>query len=348
MSNLRIIGLIIGTIGLYLAFRFWRGPKWKKSNFFFFGILNFILITISLFPESLNTLAGMLSLQKEHQGRLIFLLIFSNIVLWFILLYFKAKTDKQSYQFDLLVRQISRESARDALKQKLQDKEIIIIMPSFNEADNLRDLLKSMPARIDDRDLGVLIIDDGSADNTVSVAEEMGYAVVKNKINRGQGAASRLGYDILLENKNAKVGVTMDADNQHMPSEIERLVKPILSGEYDLVIGSRVLGRVDKYSVSRGIGLYIFSKIISFLCGIKLTDCASGFKAFNVEKMRILDLKEDQFQAAEVIIEAAKRGLRIGEVPITITKRKYGKTKKGRDIKYALNFAKTILNTWWR
>ena len=79
-----------------------------------------------------------------------------------------------------------------------------------------------------------------------------------------------------------------------------------------------------------------------------MTDCSSGFKAFNVNKMSALNLKEDQFQSAEVIVEAAKKGLRIGEVPITIVERKHGTSKKGRDIKYGLYFTKTVLKSWWR
>ena len=80
----------------------------------------------------------------------------------------------------------------------------------------------------------------------------------------------------------------------------------------------------------------------------KLTDCSSGFRAFNVHKMSSLNLREDQFQTAEVIVEAVKKGLRIGEVPITIVERRHGTSKKGRDIKYGLFFAKTILKSWWR
>ena len=348
MSALRITGLIIGILGLYLTLRVYRGPKWKRANFLFFGIFSFFLIVISLFPDLLNSLTGMLALEQEQRGRIFFLLIFSNILLWFLLLYSKTKIDKQNYQFDLLIRNLGRESVRNKLEEEIKDKEIMVIIPAFNEAKNLRELLKRVPDRIENKKVGVLVIDDGSSDETYRVAKEAGHSALKNTINRGQGAASRLGYDVVLGSKSIKVGVTMDADNQHLPEEIERLVKPILNNEYDLVIGSRNLGRKEKYSFLRDIGLSFFSKVISFLTGVKLTDCASGFKAFNVGKMRRLYLREDQFQAAEVIIEAAKKGLRIGEVPVTIVKRKYGRTKKGQDWQYALNFAKTILKTWWR
>jgi hypothetical protein len=140
----------------------------------------------------------------------------------------------------------------------------------------------------------------------------------------------------------------MDADNQHLPEEIEKLVAPILNNDYDLVIGSRVLGESFKSSLMRDTGINLFTKAINIVTGTRLTDCSSGFRAFNVNKISSLNLREDQFQTAEVIVEAAKKGLRIGEVPITIVKRKHGTSKKGRDIKYGLFFAKTILKSWWR
>jgi len=132
----------------------------------------------------------------------------------------------------------------------------------------------------------------------------------------------------------------MDSDNQHLPSDIQRMLEPILSGRSDLVIGSRILGKYHTSTKLRHMGINVFTKIISLVTGVQLTDCSSGFKAFNVNKMRVLDLREDQFQSAEVIIEAVKKGLRVSEVPITVINRK--------DIQYGLLFAKAIFKAWWR
>ena len=142
--------------------------------------------------------------------------------------------------------------------------------------------------------------------------------------------------------------MTMDADNQHRAEDIEKIVIPILEDKHDLVIGSRVLGAQEKVSMLRNFGITIFSWIISLFIGQRITDCSSGFKAFNMRRLRNMDLTEDQFQAAEVLIEARKKGLKIGEVPIIINKRHYGVSKKGRDLSYGFNFAKIILKTWWR
>jgi len=305
------------------------------------------LITVSINPDVLNLVAEILKLEQQQRGRILVLLIGSNIILWFLLLYFQSRLDEYRYQFDLLIRKLGHEEIEDVLKKGIADKDIMVLIPAYNEADNLKELLKRIPGTIKGKNVGVLVVDDGSADNTKNIVIQSGHLLVQNKINRGQGAASRLGYDVLLRN-NIQIGVTMDADNQHFPEEIENVVTPVLRDEFDLVIGSRILGESFKSSLMRDIGINLFTKTINFVTGKKLTDCSSGFRAFNVEKISTLNLREDQFQTAEVIVEASKKNLRIGEVPITIVKRKHGTSKKGRDIKYGLFFAKTILKSWWR
>jgi cellulose synthase/poly-beta-1,6-N-acetylglucosamine synthase-like glycosyltransferase len=347
ISGLRIAGLIIGILGLYITFTIYRGPRWNRVNFVFFGLFSLGLITVSINPDVLNHAAEILKLERQQRGRILALLIGSNIIIWFLLLYIKAKLDEYRYQFDLLIRKLGHEEIEELLKKEIADKEIVVIIPAYNEADNLKELLKRIPLKIKEKNVGVLVVDDGSVDNTKEIVTQANYLVVQNKINRGQGAASRLGYDVLLRNR-IQIGVTMDADNQHLPEEIEKLVAPILNNDYDLVIGSRVLGESFKSSLMRDAGINIFTKAINIVTGTGLTDCSSGFRAFNVNKISSLNLREDQFQTAEVIVEAAKKGLKIGEVPITIVKRKHGTSKKGRDIKYGLFFAKTILKSWWR
>jgi GT2 family glycosyltransferase len=347
ISGLRIAGLIIGLVGLCITFIIYRGPRWKRTNFLFFGMFSLCLVIVSTYPDVLNRVAGLLKLEEQHRGRILALLIGSNIILWFFLLYLKSSFDEYRYQFDLLIRKLGHEEIEDLLKTEIAGKEIMVIIPAYNEAENLKELLKRIPDKIKEKNVGVLVIDDGSSDDTKDVVIQAGHLVAQNKINRGQGAASRLGYDVLVRN-NVPIGVTMDADNQQLPEEIATLVEPVLNNEYDLIIGSRILGTTYKNTLMRTIGVYFFTKVVNLATGLKLTDCSSGFKAFNVDKINKLNLREEQFQSTEVILEAAKKGLRIGEVPMTVVERKYGVSKKGPDLKYGLFFAKTILKTWWR
>jgi hypothetical protein len=347
MSNLRIIGLIVGVVGLIVTFVLYRGPKWKRSNFVFLSFFNLFLIIVNINPNSVNFLRDLLSLQAYQYGRLIALLIISNIFLTFFLLYTKSGVENSRLQFDKLIRNLVAEQVKNSIELKKKIKSIMILIPAFNEATNLRDLLPKIPDQINNTGVGLLVVDDGSDDETKQVVKEHGHLVVSNLINRGGGAALRVGYDILKMSA-VDICVTMDADGQHRPEEIGELVLPILDDRYDFVIGSRILGHREKGSRVRMMGVYFFSKIISVLLGKKITDPSSGYRAFRMEAMASINLYEDQYHTSELIIEAIKKGVRIGEVPITILKRKFGKSKKGKDWVYGLNFAKTIMRAWWR
>jgi hypothetical protein len=344
MSSLRLAGLIVGIIGLIFTFVFYRGPKWKRYNFLFFSFFNIALIGIAVNPNLVNFLRDLLSMQKYQYGRIIALLIVSNIFLMFFALYTASKTENMRHQFDQLVRKLGADFT-GASSESI--KPIMILIPAFNEAENLKDLLPRVPDKISGIEVGVLVVDDGSDDQTKKIVQKQGHLVVSNLINRGGGAALRLGYDI-LKNIGANICVTMDADGQHKPEEIKKLVSPILNDQNDIVIGSRILGYREKDSAFRAVGVYFFSVIISMLLGKKITDPSSGFRAFKMDQMKSLNLYEDQYHTSELIIEAVKKGLSIGEVPISILKRTHGKSKKGRDVIYGFHFTRIILKAWWR
>lgn len=347
MSNLRIAGFIIGAIGLIATFIIYRGPKWKRANFLLFTLFNLSIVIISLNPDVVNFIRDMMALKASQRGRIIALLIISSIFLFLYSIYTNSKMDKYQLQFDRLVRSLGADTLEKSTEVFEKIKPITIVMPAYNEAENLKEILSQIPGNIRGIEIGVLVIDDGSYDETAQVASEAGVCLVRNPINRGGGAALRLGYDV-LQKAGSLICVTMDADGQHNLSDIEKILLPIVNDQYDFVIGSRVLGDREKDSQLRIVGVYIFGWIISMLLGKKITDPSSGFRAFRMESVASINLHEDQYHTSELIIEAVKKGLRIGEVPITILKRKYGKSKKGKDWAYGLHFARIIIKTWWR
>lgn len=348
MSTLRIFGCLIGVAGLLATFLIYRGARWNKSNFILLALLNISLITITVNPNILNSLRDALALRAAYRGRILALLILSNLFLLFYIFFTKLKLDSIHLQFDKLVRSLGSKEVEQNLEIIKTIQPAMILIPAYNEGENLKVLLPMIPRQIEGIRVGILIVDDGSDDDTFRIASDSnGISVVKNIINRGGGAALRLGYDI-LKKAGVRYCVTMDADGQHRPEDIKNLLLPIIENRYDCVIGSRILGDQEKSNWFRITGVYVFGRIVSILLGKRITDPSSGFRAFRMDAMASIRLQEDQYHTSELIIESVKKGLRIGEVPITILKRKFGKSKKGKDLAYGFHFARIIVKTWWR
>lgn len=347
MSNLRLFGLVFGIIGLIATFLIYRGAKWNRFNFISLSLFNLALIVITANPDSINFLRDFLALQEHQRGRLLTLLILSNIFLMFFSFYSRSRTENLRLQFDKLIRNMGMTALQKAREFKGDIKPVMVVIPAFNEAENLERLLASMPKTVQDLELGVLVVDDGSDDDTAAVARKFDCLTVANVINRGGGASLRLGYDILKKSA-AKICITMDADCQHRPEDMVGLIGPLFNDKADLVIGSRILGAREKDSLLRISGVYLFGWVISLLLGVKITDPSSGYRAFRMDIMNTIYLVEDQYHTSELIIAAARNKVRIAEAPITIRRRKFGKSKKGKDFKYALNFTRAIIKSWWR
>jgi cellulose synthase/poly-beta-1,6-N-acetylglucosamine synthase-like glycosyltransferase len=345
MSNIRIAGLLLAVVFAGFATIYFRGQRWNRLNFSFIWLFAIALFVVSADPDSIDAFRDALNLGDQY-GRLLLILIISNILMFSFMIYTNTKVDSLKLLIDRTMR-VATIGDVEGPRSAIPVDGIMILIPALNEAENLKKLLPEIPTNISGLGVGVMVIDDGSSDNTKDIALEHGCLVARFPVQRGQGAALRVGYSFLLK-ENIRIGVTLDADNQHRPSEIERLVRPIVERRYDLVIGSRILGTADRDSRTRYLGVIVFSQLVTWLTGVKITDCSSGFRAFVVDKMAQLDLRQDQFQTSEVLITAAKRGLRIGEVPIHIARRQHGDSRKGRNFYYGLMFFKTVARTWWR
>jgi hypothetical protein len=344
MSTLRLLGLMIGPAVVAFAILRFRGPRWNWQNFYLYLLVGLAVTAVSIAPGIANTLTELFNVGDFEFGRLFSLLIVTTVLALFLALYTKAKLDTLKHQVD---RVFCAWAADELLPADAASriKPIMIVMPALNEADNLEKVLHRIPSVIGGREVGVLVVDDGSEDATSAVALRFGAVVARNPINRGQGAASRVGYRVLQKHR-VEVGVTMDSDNQHRPEDLPTMVEPILARRYDLVIGSRVLGSHSGGSSVRQTGVHLLSWLLSAATGIKITDCSSGFKAFRMDKINKILLTEDQFQASEILIRSAKQNLKIGEVPIHINARQFGVSRKGRNFSYGFFFFKALVKAW--
>jgi len=347
MTSIRWLGLLVGILGFLYVFNRFRHGRTRRIDFLWSMVISFSLITVSVWPGSVGLLRDMLLLEEAQFSRLIAIIIMSNIVLWIFFFYSQFRLTRHVDQFDHLVRQLGVADFERVYPAIRSLPPIMVVIPAYNEADNLEPVLKAVPEEVLGLKLGTLVIDDGSHDDTLKIARNSGALAVKNPINRGGGAALRMGFDI-ARHYGARVVVTMDADGQHLPSEIPELVVPILNDRVDFVIGSRILGQREKDSIIRYMGIHVFNILIRLLTHVKVTDCSNGFRAFRTDELAKILLRQDQFHTSELIIDAAKKRIRIGEVPVTVKRRTSGESKKGKNWHYGLSFFRTVFRTWWR
>jgi glycosyltransferase involved in cell wall biosynthesis len=224
---------------------------------------------------------------------------------------------------------------------------VAVVIPAYNEAESVGAVVSRIPPEVCGLRTCVLVVDDGSGDGTAAAADAAKAAVARHLANQGGGAAIRTGYR-LARAAGAAIVVTLDADGQHLPEEMPRLVAPILEKKADVVIGSRTLGSADPNTFARELGLRVFNQVISGITRQRITDCSSGYRAVRADALDDLELRQEQFHASEFLIESVKRGLRLTEVPITVAARTHGVTKKPASLRYGLGFANAILRTWLR
>jgi glycosyltransferase involved in cell wall biosynthesis len=224
---------------------------------------------------------------------------------------------------------------------------LAIVIAAYNEQGAIGPVLEDLPESIDGLDVAKIVVSDGSADATAKEADAAGALVCDVPVNRGQGAALRLGYRLAREG-GAHYIVTTDADGQYNPAEIASLLAPIVAGEADFVSGSRTQGSEETKDPVRRLGVRVFALIISALTGQRITDPSFGLRAMRAEVTGAVDLQQPQYQAAELLIGVIAHGYKVIERPATIHKRKVGKSKKGHNALYGLYFARVIAGTWWR
>ncbi len=219
--------------------------------------------------------------------------------------------------------------------------DIRFFIPAYNEEQTIDEVLKTI------RRSGytnLFVVDDGSTDNTAEKAQQAGANVIQHLINRGAGAATQTAIEWARKN-DVSFMILMDADGQHLPQDIETLVKRMTEDDCDIVIGSRFLHNLSKMPRTRR----WFNRIANFLtngfCDNRYTDTQSGFRMLNRLAIENLDLTLDEFGfCSEMLILAEQNGLKIAEVPIEVKYTRYS-LEKGQGFYTGIG---TALNFIWK
>lgn len=224
---------------------------------------------------------------------------------------------------------------------------LIIQIPCFNEEETLPITIHDIPKKIPGiREVEVLIIDDGSSDNTVETAKRLGVNhIVRFPKNRGLAEAFKAGIDACLK-LGADIIVNTDADNQYKGSDIPKLITPILNGSYEMVIGDRKTDTIDHFSKTKKFFQRFGSSVVRKLSRTDVPDTTSGFRAYSRDAALKLNVVSEFTYTLETIIQAGHKKIAVGHVEIGTN----GKLRESRLFKGIFNYmrrsAKTIIRIY--
>ncbi len=222
------------------------------------------------------------------------------------------------------------------------EKNIWIVIPAYNEGTIINDVIHEI------RHAGysnIIVVDDGSKDDTQKRARQTGARALRQKLNRGKGAATKTGIEA-AKLLGADIIITLDGDGQHDPRDIPALIRPILRNRFDVVLGSRLIDPkgMPKYKILHN---KISNLLVWYFYGLYVTDSQSGFRAYSRHAAEVINTSTDRYEYdSEVIREIYRYRLRYTEVPIAVRYTDYSTGKLHKQNLW--NGIKTLYRMIWR
>lgn len=205
---------------------------------------------------------------------------------------------------------------------------ITISIPAYNEEKTIGEVIAGVNEAMKKarQKFQVVVVDDGSKDNTAEAARKAGAKVFSHPYNYGLAETFRTEIKKFLET-DSKIFIHIDADGQYRTDEIPKLLEPILKGEADMVMGSRFMGTIESMPAMKRWGNRAFSRVVSHISGVKITDAQTGYRAFTREVAEKVRIRSNHTYTQEQIIKAIKEKFRVVEVPIYFAARTSGKSR---------------------
>lgn len=188
---------------------------------------------------------------------------------------------------------------------------VCLLLPAYNEAKTIDRIIREASEFVHD----ILVIDDGSIDQTAQIAEKAGGKVITHRTNLGKGMALRTGFDYISQ-KDYDLIATMDSDGQHQPSDLPRFIDHFKNNQSDILIGARIHNRFEMPQ-HRRLNNWLVSSVGSALCGQKVKDFQSGFRLIRAEVIKSIELHTERYETeSELLIKAGRIGFKIQSIPI--------------------------------
>lgn len=218
---------------------------------------------------------------------------------------------------------------------------LVVTIPAYNEEKTIGQVIDEIPKKIKGiKKIQILVIDDGSHDQTSQISKKKGVAVIKNKRNLGLGLTFKKGLEKALE-MGADIIVNTDADMQYNQKQIPDLIRPIQGQTADIVLGSRFRGQIEYMPLKKRLGNRISTWVVRRVSGLPISDAQTGFRAFSREAALRMNIQSDYTYTQETILQAASNKLVVKEVPIEFRRRE----GKSRLISNMLGYAKRVGTT---
>ncbi|MDD5417752.1 MAG: glycosyltransferase family 2 protein [Candidatus Nanoarchaeia archaeon] len=228
------------------------------------------------------------------------------------------------------------------------NKKIGIAIPAYNAEKTIEGVWKRIPLKYKKESI-IILVDDGSKDNTSEVAKKLGIKTIKHPKNRGYGGAQKTGFRYLI-NKGADVCVLLHSDGQYPPEELDNLTQPFLNDEADAVIGSRHLGKKlkeGKMPLYKIIGSKVLTGMLNIGTGLKITEYHSGYRLYSSKALNAVDFEkiaEEYDFDAEITLQLKDAGMRIKELPIPT--RYAEEVSHLKPFRYGVQMIKLLMRYW--
>jgi glycosyltransferase involved in cell wall biosynthesis len=215
---------------------------------------------------------------------------------------------------------------------------IVAGLPAYNEEKTIAKVTIGVLRYVNK----ALVVDDGSSDATAEIAEKLGAIVIKHERNLGKGGTVQTMFNWAREN-HVDILVTLDADGQHRPDEIPKVLSPVIEGRADICIGSRFLDQASEMPRYRRWGAGVIGGVVRSVSGLAVKDTESGFRAYGTKALSALRPSEMGMGAeAGLLLQASEKGLAITEVPINVAYRGLGRKRTRSPVYHAMDVLASV------